>query len=167
MLAYRHSSQKWVPTFNAKGVPSRVTTSLLYTTACNELLCCSYIARPLFYFWYVMLHRGAHHFIKIIGCGHLLVATTPPRTTVARSLVQSSKHGKGLIIVIKKLNKHSFGKMYLVKAIFLSAFRLKSFIKSLIFEIFFSAWPGKLAQKQAWSVPVQHSIRETDWGLCF
>ena len=29
-----------------------------------------------------------------------------------------------------------------------------------------SAWSGRLAQKQAQSVPVRHSIRETDMGLC-
>ena len=57
--------------------------------------------------------------------------------------------------------------MYLVKNYFLIGFHLKSFIKSLIFKLFFSAWSGRLAQKQAQSVPVRHSIWETDWGLWF
>ena len=29
--------------------------------------------------------------------------------------------------------------------------------------IFFSAWSGKLAQKQVRPMPVQHSIRDTEW----
>ena len=82
---------------------------------------------------------------------------------MALPLVRFSKHVKGLILGIKKLNKHSFGKMYLVKRYFLIGFHLKSFIKSLIFKISFSAWSGRLAQKQAQSMPVRHSIRATDW----
>ena len=46
------------------------------------------------------------------------------------------------------------------KAIFFPGFyirfHVKTFIKSLIFKIFFSAWSGRLAQKQAQSVPVRH-----------
>ena len=53
--------------------------------------------------------------------------------------------------------------MYLVKVISLSGFHVKSLIKSLIFKIFFSAWSGRLAQKQAQSMPVRHSIRGTEW----
>ena len=53
--------------------------------------------------------------------------------------------------------------MHLVKVISLSWFHVKSLIKSLIFKIFFSAWSGRLAQKQAQSMPVRHSIRATDW----
>ena len=41
-------------------------------------------------------------------------------------------------------------------------FHEKTFIKTLIFKIFFSAWSGRLAQKQARSVPVRHSVQETD-----
>ena len=66
-----------------------------------------------------------------------LATCNPARTTIAKSLVQFSKHGNYQILGIKKLNKHSFGKMYLVKSYFLIGFHLKSFIKSLIFKIFF------------------------------
>ena len=52
--------------------------------------------------------------------------------------------------------------MYLVKVISLSEFHEKSLIKSLISEIFFSAWSGRLAQKPALSEPVRDSLRETD-----
>ena len=44
-----------------------------------------------------------------------LVRTNPARTTVALPLVQILKHVNGCILEIKLLNKHSFGKMYLVK----------------------------------------------------
>ena len=84
---------------------------------------------------------------------------------MARSDDQLSKQVNGCILVINFFNKHSIGKMYLVKVISLSGFHVKSLIKSLIFKIFFSAWSGRLAQKQAQSVPVRHSIRETDMGL--
>ena len=57
--------------------------------------------------------------------------------------------------------------MYLARSYFLIGFHLKSFIKSLIFKIFFSAWCGRLAQKQAQSMPVRHSIRATDWDCGF
>ena len=93
---------------------------------------------------------------------------TPSHTTVARSDDQFSKHVNGCILGVKLFNKHSIGKMYLVKVISLSGFHVKSLIKSLISKIFFSAWSGRLAQKQAQSVPVRHSIRVTEWdcGSC-
>ena len=105
------------------------------------------------------VHKLCSHFFS-------LLPTKPSRTTVACSDDQLSKHVNGCILVIKIFNKHSIGKMYLVKVISLSWFHVKSLIKSLIFKIFFSAWSGRLAQKQAQSVPVRHSIRETDMGLC-
>ena len=74
---------------------------------------------------------------------------------MAHPLGQFLKHVNGCILVVKFFNKHSIVKMYLVKVISLSGFHEKSLIKSLIFKIFFSAWSGSLAQKQARSEPVR------------
>ena len=54
----------------------------------------------------------------------------------------------------------TFKQTFVLKNVFFfSGFHLKSFIKSLIFKIFFSAWFGRLAQKQAQLMPVWHGIQ--------
>ena len=58
-------------------------------------------------------------------------------TTVAHSSGKFSKLFQFLILLYKLWNKHSFGKMYLLKNIRNYRFYYKFVIKSLIFNIFF------------------------------
>ena len=78
-----------------------------------------------------------------------LVHITPMATTVAylTNFFGTCKLTRSL--VYKLSNKHSNQKLVFLKVVSLSRFHYKSFIKSLISKIFFSAWSGRLAHKPA------------------
>ena len=57
---------------------------------------------------------------------------------------------KKIVRLLYKLsNKYSNEKLFFIKVVSISRFHYKSFIKSLIFKIFLSAWSGRLAHKPA------------------